>query len=179
MLMLAAATVAFGLAWSVPMLFFAIYLLRLFGQGMMTEVALTAIGRWFAANGGVRSRSRTMGNRVGEGVYPMLFVLVGRSDRLAQHLAPSAPASFSSLRLPAISVLVRVERGPHGDAPREGQHAIRDWTRQEVLRDPKFYVICAGALAPAFIGTTVFFHQAYLAELRGWSLGTFGAGRSC
>jgi MFS family permease len=28
-------------------------------------------------------------------------------------------------------------------------------------------------LAPGFIGTTIFFHQVYLVELRGWSLETF------
>ena len=174
MLMLAAATVAFGLAWSVPTFLLAIYMLRLFGQGMMTEVALTAIGRWFAANRGRAVSITTMGNRVGEGVYPLLFVLVAPQIGWRGTWLVCAGVILL-VALPAIWALVRVERSPHGDAPQQGQPAIRDWTRPEVLRDPKFYVICAGALAPAFIGTTVFFHQAYLAELRGWSLGTFGA----
>ena len=35
-----------------------------------------------------------------------------------------------------------------------------------MLRDPIFYILLSGVLAPAFIGTTIFFHQAHLTELR-------------
>ena len=39
-----------------------------------------------------------------------------------------------------------------------------------------FYAICAGVLAPSFIGTTIFFHQVYLTEIRGWPLSLFAIG---
>ena len=45
---------------------------------------------------------------------------------------------------------------------------MRNWTRREVLRDPIFWLLLAGVLAPAFIGTTIFYHQDYLAALNGW-----------
>jgi len=38
-----------------------------------------------------------------------------------------------------------------------------------VLRDPCFWAVCIGVLAPAFIGTSVFFHQIHLSELKGWT----------
>jgi MFS family permease len=41
------------------------------------------------------------------------------------------------------------------------------------LRDPLFPLLLMGTLAPGFIGTTIFFHQIYLVELRGWSLELF------
>lgn len=173
MLMLAAATVALGLAWSIPTLLLAIYMLRLFGQGMMTEVALTAIGRWFAANRGRAVSITTIGHWVGEGVYPLLFVLVAAQIGWRETWLVCTGIVLL-VALPAISALVRVERHPGTEISRQPKEEIRDWTRWEVLRDPKFYAIGAGTLAPAFIGTTIFFHQAYLAELRGWSLGTFG-----
>ena len=44
-LMLAAATALMGLAASIPALVAALYVLRLFGQGMMTQAAMTATGR--------------------------------------------------------------------------------------------------------------------------------------
>ncbi|MEC5383992.1 MFS transporter [Aurantimonas sp. C2-6-R+9] len=49
-------------------------------------------------------------------------------------------------------------------------------TEGEVLRDPKFYAICLGVLAPSFVGTTIFFHQIYLTEIRGWPLQLFASG---
>lgn len=51
----------------------------------------------------------------------------------------------------------------------------RDWTRGEVLRDPIFYLFMAGFMAPGFIVTVAFFHQVYLADLRGWSPGVFAS----
>lgn len=44
-----------------------------------------------------------------------------------------------------------------------------------MARDPLFWLMLAGVMAPPFIGTTIFFHQVYLVELRGWSLDSFAA----
>jgi MFS family permease len=49
---LAGATLMAGYAPSVTVLVIAIFLLRLFGQGMMTHIALTATGRWFVVERG-------------------------------------------------------------------------------------------------------------------------------
>jgi MFS family permease len=45
---------------------------------------------------------------------------------------------------------------------------VRSWTRREVIRDPVFWVLLTGVLAPGFIGTTIFYHQDYMATLNGW-----------
>ena len=44
-----------------------------------------------------------------------------------------------------------------------------------MVRDPLFWVMLTGVMAPAFIGTSIFFHQVYLVELRGWSLEVFAS----
>src|SRR3546814_16795187 len=49
---LAFACILLALAPNVAVLVAALYLLRLFGQGMMTETALTEVGRWFVASRG-------------------------------------------------------------------------------------------------------------------------------
>ena len=36
------------------------------------------------------------------------------------------------------------------------------------MRDPVFWALLTGVLAPGFIGTTIFYHQNYLTELNGW-----------
>ena len=52
---LAGAALLAGYASSLPTLILAIFLLRLFGQGMMTNIALTSMARWF-----VTQRSRAV-----------------------------------------------------------------------------------------------------------------------
>ena len=41
-----------GVSQSVVLLGLAVYLLRLFGQGMMTHTSMTAMGRWYSGNRG-------------------------------------------------------------------------------------------------------------------------------
>lgn len=175
MVMLAVATIAMGLAGSLVALVFALYLLRLFGQGMMTQTAMTATGRWFAANRGRAISVVTLGFHLGSAVLPFVFVLVSAAIGWRGSWFACA-AVLLVVALPVISALVRKERNPQSEAQPAAQRAIRQWTRAEVLRDPVFYLICLGVLAPAFIGTTIFFHQVYLTELRGWPLQLFASG---
>src|SRR5690606_23476943 len=68
-----------------------------------------------------------------------------------------------------------VERTPRASDPAARVTTGRDWTRAEVMRDPLFYILLLGVMAPGFIGTTIAFHQVYLVELRGWSLEVFAS----
>lgn len=174
-LMLAAATALMGLAASIPALVIALYTLRLFGQGMMTQTAMTATGRWFAANRGRAISVVTLGFHVGSAALPFAFVLV--TDLVGWRGSWFVCAAFLIVvALPLVSALVRKERDPQSEAPSKTQRVLKQWTRAEVLRDPLFYAICLGVLAPAFVGTTIFFHQVYLTELRGWPLPLFASG---
>lgn len=165
--MLALASVSMAFSGSVILLGLTIYFLRLFGQGMMTHISMTAMGRWFSGHRGKAVSLATLGHQAGEAVFPVAmvaaFALVGwRYSWLL------AAAFLMLVALPAIWLLMRVERQPrHTDKP-ELRRAARDWTRPEVIRDPLFWLTLTGVLAPAFTGTTIFFHQAYLVELRGW-----------
>lgn len=68
MLALAAAGMAFSA--SLVMLFLAIYALRLFGQGMMTHIAMTAMGKWYAAQRGRAVSVSGIGVNFGEALFP-------------------------------------------------------------------------------------------------------------
>lgn len=146
----------------------ALFMLRLFGQGMMTEIAFTEVGRWFEANRGRAMAIITPGFQVGNAVLPVVAVwlaaLVGWRDVwLASALL------LAIVAWPMLVGLLRVERAPVTTmAPQPQSHRAKDWTRAEVLRDPVLYILLAGTLAPPFIGTTIFFHQGYLVELRGY-----------
>ncbi|AZN73374.1 MFS transporter [Georhizobium profundi] len=170
--LLACASIAMAYSNSIVALIIVIYALRLLGQGMMTHNALTAIGRWYAAQRGRAMSLTVIGHQAGEAVLPILFVAatawVGwRSTWLM------AAALLLLVGLPVIVSLMRIERQPRSSDGVVKRGAERHWTRGEVLRDPIFWLTCLGVLAPGFIGTTIFFHQVYLVELRGWSLTVF------
>lgn len=172
--LLAIATISMGYASNWYWLFATIYLLRLFGQGMMTHNAMTAMARWFSAQRGRAVSLASLGNQAGEALFPLAFValvpLVGwRNTWLFSSLA------ILLVGLPAIFFLLRVERTPSADDGPECRSAVRDWTRSEVLRDPTFWLALSGVLAPGFIATTIFFHQVYLVELRHWSIEIFAS----
>jgi MFS family permease len=171
---LAVACLLMAFAHHMALLVLAIYMLRLFGQGMMSQNAFTAAGRWFAAQRGKATSVTAIGVNAGEASFPFLFVLA--AGILGWRGAWIACAiTLLIVALPAIASLVAVERQPRSGDPAMPSAAARDWTRAEVLRDPLFYPLLLGIFAPGFIGTTIFFHQVYLVELRGWSLEGFAA----
>lgn len=170
LLALAAATMAFST--SIVLLAVTIYALRLLGQGMMTHNALTAMGRWYSAQRGRAISITVIGHQAGEAILPVLFVVAAASVGWRGTWLLGA-AVLILVGLPAIIALMRIERRPRSSDGVAKRSAARDWTRAEVLRDPLFWLTCLGVLAPGFIGTTIFFHQVYLVELRGWSLTAF------
>ena len=158
-----------GFAASVPVLVVAIFLLRLFGQGMMTHIALTATGRWFAAQRGRAVSLVVLGHQGGEATIPLAFSAlaiaygyrVGWFAGAAALLIVGLPFAFWAYHKP---------RSPHARQADEDRvlSLPRNWSRGEVLRDAVFWLLLIGVLAPAFIGTTIFFHQNYLTELHDW-----------
>lgn len=171
---LALACILMAFSRNIVLLVLAVYLLRLFGQGMMSQNAFTATGRWFAAQRGKAMALTAIGVNAGEASFPFLFVLLAglvgwRTSWLL------AGVTLIVVALPLISWLVSQERAPRSSDPAVRIRHGRDWTRGEVVRDPLFYLVMLGVMAPGFIGTTIFFHQIYLVELRGWSLEVFAA----
>ena len=164
---LALAAICMSLANSAATMLVALFLLRLFGQGLLTHTALVAMGRWFVAERGRAVSVTTTGHQIGEGVLPLLTVaLLLVLDWRALWLLVAAVLML--VALPLCHLLLKVPRIPVATDLSSGEQG-RQWTRAEVLRDLPFWVVCSGVLAPAFIGTSVFFHQVHLTELKGWS----------
>jgi MFS family permease len=172
--LLALAAIGMAFAHSIAILLVVIYALRLFGQGLMTHNALTAIGRWYSAQRGRAMSITVIGHQAGEALFPIIFVAIVTTVGWRNTWLLSA-GFLILVGLPIIYALMRVERLPRSTDGVVSRRSSRDWTRGEVLRDPLFWLTCLGVLAPGFIGTTIFFHQVYLVELRGWSLTVFAS----
>ncbi len=166
---LAGAALLAAFAPSVAILALAIFLLRLFGQGMMTHIALTATGRWFAAQRGRAVSLVVLGHQGGEATLPLLFGAIAVAAGYQAGWVAGA-AALLAVGLPFAWLAYREPRTPAHEA-RDGASSKqegRQWTRREVLHDPIFYLLMAGVLAPPFIGTTIFYHQDYMTALRDW-----------
>ena len=173
-LMLSAACLSMAWSTHVVALALTVYCLRLFGQGMMTHIAMTAMGKWYAANRGRAVSIAAIGVNIGEATFPLAFVMIAAAVGWRNAWVAGAGV-LVVLALPLIVGAMSKERQPQASDPDMPVSTGRDWTRGEVLRDPLFYVMLVGVLAPPFIGTTIFFHQVYLTEIRGWDLQAFAA----
>ena len=166
---LAAATLMAGYAPSVTVLVIAIFLLRLFGQGMMTHMALTATGRWFVVERGRAISLVVLGHQGGEATLPLIFATIAVAYGYQTGWLVGAVALLL-IGLPFAFWAYQQPREPHSrdaDLVKSPRH-VRSWTRREVTRDPIFWVLLTGVLAPSFIGTTIFYHQNYMTALHGW-----------
>lgn len=168
----------FLLAWapSVLVLTLALYMLRLTGQGLMGHTAQTSMGRYFDQARGKAMSLAATGHASGEAVFPLFAValLAGLGWRGAWTAIALGLIVFL---VPAVLWLLKGHPDRHrahlervavlNDSSGPGQ---RQWTRAQVLRDPRFYITIPAILAPMFILTGLFFHQVHLAATKGWSL---------
>lgn len=166
---LASAALLAGFATSIVTLVFAIFLLRLFGQGMMTHMALTATGRWFHAERGRAISLVVLGHQGGEATIPLVFAVITLAYGIQAGWSVAA-LLLLIVGLPFCYWAYSTPREPHspGATSDKPVRDVRSWTRREVVRDPVFWVLLTGVLAPGFIGTTIFYHQDYMATLNGW-----------
>ena len=164
------ATFSMSLASSWLWLVISLYLLRLFGQGMMSHVAMTAMARWFNAHRGRALSIAVLGHAAGEATLPALAVVamlyVGWRETWVL-----AAGALALIIMPVFFFLTARERSASSSDDVIGQEAGGvHWTRREVLRDRLFYALLPGTLAPSFIVTVLFFHQAHLVQVKGWSM---------
>jgi MFS family permease len=173
MLMLALGAALMAVALHVWVLFLALFMLRLFGQGMMSHTSFTLTGRWFVRERGRATSVATLGLNTGEALLPLavVAVLAVAGWREAWWLVV---VLLLVLAWPMSALLCR-ERAPADTTDERSGDAVRGWTRHDALRDPYFYLLLTAMAAPALIGNTVFFHQAHLTELRGWAPALFAS----
>jgi MFS family permease len=169
---LAIACLALAKSQSVFLLVLALFGLRLFGQGMMTHISITAMGRWYAENRGKSISIASLGFSAGQAFLPVTFValvaIVGWRDAWIV-----AAITMLIVALPSITALMWVERVPMSEVSDDALNSVRQWSRAEMLRDPLFWIANIGILAPPFISTAIFFHQDFLLSSRGWSIELF------
>lgn len=174
------AVACFGMAvvGSAAALVAVIFGLRFTGQGLLSHISNVSMARYFDAHRGKALSVASMGNPMGEALFPTLAVVV------------IAAVGWRNMWL-GIGLLMLLVLTPfalwllkgHGERHRRLSETAMStetsnttpigWSRRQVLGDARFYVILPSFLAMSFIGTGFFFHQVHLTQSKGWDLALF------
>ncbi|MEP3275231.1 MAG: MFS transporter [Stappiaceae bacterium] len=150
--------------------------LRLFGHGMLPQTAITAIGRWFHERRGKAVAIATLGILLGEALLPLVIVssmaLFGWRETW---VLTSLILVFAMV--PICWGLLRVDRTPKGGGSTKARSSAKvpDWTRSQVLRDWRFWIVMLGLLVCPFMLTGVLWHQVHLMDAKSWDRTVFPA----
>lgn len=166
-LLLAGACLLASASLNAVMLTVAFYGLRLGGQGLMTHTAYTATARAFPKDAGKAVGVVSLGICIAQAVLPILAVLL--MERLGWRIAWALNAAFV---LAGVTLALRfLPRA--GDLPLRRRQAGGEAGAARpppLWRDRRLWLACPALLANPFIITGFFFHQARLAEQKGWDL---------
>ena len=158
---------------SVAFLFFAIFLMRFSGQGMMSHTATTTISRYFTKSRGKALSTGWFGLSTAEFILPVLIVYL-LTITSWQNIWISV-SILVLIFLPITSfILIKNLNFDSREEVKDTEHKEKDifqWKRIEVLKDYRFYIICLNMLAMPWIATGVFVYQSFITESKDW--GTF------
>ena len=160
-------------AESLLILFLSLLGLRLFGQSMISHIAVTAMARWFLKKKGRALSIALMGHPIGEALLPSIvtFFLFQFTWR---EIWIGVGTCIIIIFLPLVYWLgryLKLQRLDLSNSLPETKKKLNvSWNRSQVLKDLRFYQIIPGLLASPFIITGVFFHQIHLIESKSWSM---------
>ena len=168
--LLAISCFLFSKISSVIFLFFSIFLIRLSGQGLMSHTASTTISRFFDQSRGRALSTTWLGLSLAEFILPLLVIFLltiidWRSIWLTISILVIVVLPIVSLSLIKNIKLDSREASSIKDAK---VIDIKQWTRTEVLKDYRFYIICLSMLAMPAIATGTFVYQSFIVSSKGW-----------
>ena len=151
-------------------LLLAIFFLRLFGQGLMSHTSSTAMARYFDKNRGKALGVAWLGLSFGEGILPGLVIFL-LNYLVWKKIWITIAVFLIVFVLPLIVFLLKnfKDNSIEQEQSKKSEN-IKNWTRQEVLKDLRFYFLLPAVLCPAFLITGIFINQIYLFENLNWGI---------
>jgi MFS family permease len=169
-LLLAFSCFFFSKISSIVFLFIAVFLMRFSGQGLMSHTATTTISRFFTKSRGKALSIGWFGLSTAEFILPVLIVYL-LTLTAWQNIWLSISV-FIIFFLPFISfaLIKNLNFDSREDVNDQNfvEKEIKNWTRIEVLKDYRFYIVCLNMLAMPWIATGVFVYQSYITESKEW-----------
>jgi len=158
---------------SIYLLAIGIFLMRLSGQGLMSHTSTTAISRFFERSRGKALSTIWFGLSTAEFILPVsiTYFFVTYSWRTVWQ----GIAILIILFLPL--VILNTIKTINLDS-REDENLnlkkikIKSWTRIEVIKDYRFYIVSLNTLAMPWIITGIFVYQSFITDSKMWNVYT-------
>jgi len=168
--LLAISCFLFSKISSIVFLFISIFLMRLSGQGLMSHTATTTIARFFEKSRGRALSTTWLGLSLAEFILPILIIfLLTFLDWRNIWITISI---FVILVLPVIvfSLVKNIKLDSRETLNTQTVKIkdIKQWTRVEVLKDYRFYIVCLSMLAMPSIATGTFVYQSFIVSSKNW-----------
>ena len=154
---------------SVTFLFIAIFLMRFSGQGLMSHTATTTISRYFTKSRGKALSTGWFGLSTAEFILPVFIIYL---LTFMEWRSIWINISFIILFLPIISYLlikkIKLDSREIDNNKDKKNIKIKNWKRIEVIKDYRFYIVCANMLAMPWIATGIFVYQSFILSSKNW-----------
>ena len=155
----------------IPLLFIGLFLLRLSGQGLMSHTATTTVARFFEKTRGKALSITWLGLSAAEFILPILMVFLLTITNWRNIWI--SIAILILITLPIISfILIKKLKLDSREVSLNNSETIntniKQWTRSEVLKDYRFYIIILNMLSMPSIATGVFIYQSFIVSSKNW-----------
>ncbi len=169
-LLLAFSCFFFSKISSIIFLFIAIFLMRFSGQGLMSHTATTTISRFFTKSRGKALSVGWFGLSTAEFILPVLIVYLLTIITWQNIWQFISVLILFFLPFISFALIKNLNFDSREDVNDQNfvEKEIKNWTRVEVLKDYRFYIVCLNMLAMPWIATGVFVYQSYITESKEW-----------
>ena len=169
-LLLAFSCFFFSKISSIVFLFIAVFLMRFSGQGLMSHTATTTISRFFTKSRGKALSIGWFGLSTAEFILPVLIVYLLTLTAWQNIWLSISVLILFILPFISFALIKNLNFDSREDVNDQNfvEKKIKNWTRIEVLKDYRFYIVCLNMLAMPWIATGVFVYQSYITESKEW-----------
>ena len=169
-MLLAFSSFLFSKISSLALLFISLFLMRLSGQGLMSHTASTTISRFFEKTRGRALSISWLGLSFAEFILPLFIVfLLTIIDWRNIWLTISL---LIIIILPIASIFlvkkIKLDSREISNIKNLSDIKIKQWTRLEVLKDYRFYIVCLNLLAMPWIFTGFAVFQSFVTTSKNW-----------
>ena len=155
---------------SLLFLFLAIFLMRFSGQGMMSHTATTTISRYFTKSRGKALSTSWFGLSSAEFILPVLMIYLLTITEWRNIWLYISIIVIIFLPIASFLLVKNLKfESREGDSNQDiKDEKVKQWKRIEVIKDFRFYIICANMLAMPWIATGTFVYQSFILESKNW-----------
>ena len=155
---------------SIIFLFFGIFLMRFSGQGMMSHTATTTVSRFFTKSRGKALSAGWFGLSSAEFILPVLivFLLTLTSWQNIWLIISISVLIFLPISSYLLVKNINLDSREASNEDEFKEENIKQWTRKEVIKDYRFYIINMNMLAMPSIATGVFVYQSFITSSKNW-----------